>query len=179
MLGRHLDPPTGRDRSGYIGPALPAVVVARPASRLAYVRVRNPWQGNHLADGYAQLTDWLARRRVDASTGDLVGLSWENAKATPVDRLTYDLAVTVGPGVTPDGAIGIHELPAVRAVEVHCQSLRETATAWNYLYGCWIPASSYEPADGPALKRFRHRPEVLDDQAWNVDCSVALRSRWP
>ena len=179
VLRRHSDQPTDGARSGYIGQPLPALVVARPAARLAYVRVRNPWQGDHLADGYDQLTDWLARRGVDPSTGDLVGLSWESGKATPVDKLSYDLAVTVGPDITPDGDIGIHQLPAVHTVEVHCRSLPETATAWDYLYGCWLPASSYEPDDAPALKRFRRRPEVFDATAWNVDCSIALRPRWP
>ena len=139
-------PRTGIDRAPAPAPATapgtapgpdderPVSVVERPAARLAYVRVRDPWRGDNLAAGYHRLTDWLSGRGVGPSAGELVGLSWESAKATPIERLSYDLAVTVGPGVD---------------------------------------------ADLPAIKRFRRRPRVLDATAWDVDCSIALRPRWP
>ena len=172
-------PSSGRD------PLPEPRVRRRPAARVAYIRVRRPWHGGRLAEAYGRLDRWLATRDVGPAEGELIGFSWESAKATPIDVVTYDLGVTVGPHVAAaagaDGGdvIGIHELPAVTAVEVHCTSLPATAAAWDLLYGTWLPGSRYEPDDVPALKRFRRRPTVLDDAAWDVDCSVALRERWP
>lgn len=158
---------------------LEAVIVSRPSLRLAYVRVADPWQADHLAEGYARLTEHLARRGVSPGTGHLVGMSWESARATPPDRLTYDLGVTVDDDFSPDDTVGVHELAAIRAVEVRCRGLRRTVAAWEYLYRTWLPESAHEPADGPVLKRFRRRPSVLDHSAWDVDCSIGLRPRWP
>ncbi len=177
-----VDPGQGGLGTGEPSPA-PALLTWRPAISLAFVRVTDPWQGDHLAEGYASLCRWLAERGVGPNQGQLIGLTWESAKATPQERLTYDLGVTVdperSPGLAPDGEVGRHELPAGRAVEVRCRSLPETAAAWEYLYNHWLPASCWEPDDGPALKRFRRRPERLDAAAWEVDCSIGLRPRWP
>lgn len=163
----------------WTGPPIVAQLVERPASRLAYLRIRDPWQRGRLGDGYTRLISWLTDRNVDWRRRELVGVSWESAQATPIDRLVYDLGITVDPAVRSEGDVGIHEFPAVRAVEVHCESLPETGKAWDYLYGSWLPASCYEPEDVPALKRFRQPPEIFDATSWDLDCSIALRPRLP
>ncbi len=173
-----VDPTAGAIGTGAPSPAQP-VLVRRGTARVAFVRVRDPWRDDRLAAGYDRLIRWLARRGVGPEVGELVGLSWESAKATPQPQLTYDLGVTVGPHVEADGEIGIHELAAGRAVEIHCTTLPETAAAWEHLYNVWLPTSCWEPADGPAMKRFRRRPETIDASAWDVDCSIAVRPRWP
>lgn len=164
-------------RSAVADLGLTAQVVNRPACRLAYVRVRRPWQGRHLAEGYERLSAWLADRGVDGFRQELVGLSWESGKVTPLDRVVYDLGVTVPAEVEAEGEIGIHLLPAAPAVEVHCRELWVTAYAWEYLYRDWLPGSRFGPADQPAVKRFRVVPRRLDADAWDVDCSIALRPR--
>lgn len=158
-----------------VAPASGARITERPAQRLAYIRVRNPWQGDSLAIGFDRLQRWFAERELNWKTRQLVGLSWDSEKATPIERLVYDLGLTVDESVRADGEIGVHRLPAVRAVELHCKSLPETAVAWEFLYRDWLPTSGFEPDDIPATKRFRRTPEVFDDEAWDVDCSIAIR----
>ncbi len=162
-------------------PAPEVRIVEHAACRLAYVRVRDPWQGPHLADGYRRLVTWLEGEGIDWRCSQLVGMSWDNDLATPLDQLTYDLGLTLEaePTPTPTDGFGIRQLPSVRAVQIHCTSLRETAMAWEYLYRRWLPQSPDEPEDVPALKRFRVVPEQLDEHAWDVDCSIAIRRRLP
>ena len=148
-------------------------VVERQQLRLVYVRVRDPWRGSSLADGYGRLIGWLDSQNIAWRRRHLVGMSWDSDKATPLDKLVYDLGFDL-PDVAADDAFGVIELPAVRSVEISCSSLRQTALAWEQLYRDWLPRSGYEPADLPAMKRFRHAPEVFDANAWNVDCSIAL-----
>lgn len=158
----------------------PVRVVERPACRVAYVRVRDPWSGpRNLAEGYARLTARLDERGVPWRRASLLGLSWDSEKATPLERLVYDLGITVGPAFRAEGEFGVHELPAVRAAEIHCQSLLHVALAWEHLYAQWLPGSGYEPAHVPAIKRFRSTPEVFDQAAWDLDCSIALRPQGP
>jgi DNA gyrase inhibitor GyrI len=170
------------DRGGnqtLAGPELSATVVERSSCRVVYVRVRHPWRGRQLGNGYHSLTRWLGRQGIDWHNQELIGVSWESELATPLDKLVYDLGVTVSPEVSADGEFGVHKFPAVRAVEVHCQTLPATAVAWDFLYRSWLPSSPYEPGDMPAMKRFRVMPERFDASAWNVDCSIALRPRRP
>ena len=157
----------------------PPRVVRHPACKFAYIRVTSPWTGPSLAEGYERLTRWLTGQGVDWRSRALIGVSFDNDKATPLERLTYDLGFSVDNDFTVAGEVGLHALPDLQAVEVHATSLPETAVAWDYLYRAWLPTSGYEPADLPVLKRFRRAPETFDDAAWDVDCSIALRSRSP
>ncbi len=160
-------------------PPAPAVVVRRPALRVLYRRVRDPWTGSNLAHGFSEFTDQLQARGVDWRAQSLVGMSWDSEKGTPMERLAYDLGVSVGPEHRASDGLGLRELPATSAVEVHCRSLFQTAMAWDYLYAVWLPGSKYEPAEVPALKYFRRMPEVLDAPAWDLDCSIAIRPQHP
>lgn len=156
-------------------PAMHPRIVDRPACRLIYVRVRDPWSSDGLRNGYARLRGWFEAHALLEPNVELLGVSWDNEKATPLDRLHYDLGITVPDRIAAEEGFGVHEFPAVRAVEVHCSCLRDTAYAWDYLYETWLPNSAFEPAEMPALKRFRRLPMQWDREAWNVDCSIALR----
>ena len=166
----------------------PPTVVERPAATVAYLRIPEPWEGTNLADGYQRLVDGMEGLGVDWRRRPLLGMSWDSPQATAPDRLTYDLGFdladtrsVVGRSALAATGLGLVELPAVRAVEVHCRTLPDTGVAWELLYRHWFPASGSEPADLPAIKRFRAPPERLDPSAWEVDCSVALRpgrERW-
>lgn len=151
-------------------------VVDRPACTLAYVRVQNPWTGPHLAEGYAALVAHLEAIGAPWREGSLVGLSWDNELATPLDRLTYDLGISVPADLAIGEPFGRHELPAVTAVEIACSGLPAIALAWEYLYNEWLPASGREPGEVPALKRFARTPDAFGPDCWDVHCSIALRS---
>lgn len=152
----------------------PVTLVEHAACRVAYVRVQNPWSGDGLARGYARLCEAL-RGIAGPPQAALVGLSWDSEKATPIERLHYDLGFVLASDAVPPPALGIHEFPAVRAAEVHCTSLRQTASAWAFLYEQWFPTSGFEPAEMPAMKRFRQAPRAFDSGAWDLDCSIAVR----
>ena len=155
-----------------------AQVMERSACRLVYVRVQAPWTSPSLGVGFAKLTGWLHEVGVDWRREALIGWAWDNDKATDLDRLTYDLGITVPDSVVTTGDFGLFELPATRTVEVHCCSLPAIALGWDFLYRSWLPGSRYEPDNLPAMKRFRTMPEQFDDAGWDVDCSIAIRTRW-
>lgn len=161
----------------------PVLLRRRPRYRMAYVRVRDPWVGDHLAAGYADLHRWFENRGLEWDRVTIVGVSWENGKTTPIDRLVYDLGIAVAEDdqrlfdsfANDNIDLPVHDVPAVTAAEVCCRTLTETAFAWEHMYRDWLPTSGFEPADHPTVKFFRTNPQRLDHGAWHVDCSIALR----
>jgi len=161
-------------------PPFSAQLRSHGACRLAYVRMQTWFVGDALPRGFAKLTAWLQARDVDWRSTTLHGLSWDNYATTPLEKVRFDFGFPVPPHVHAEGEIGIHELPAVRAVDVHCRgSLQRIADAWDYLYDDWLPNSGYQPADLPGIKRFRTGPDVLGWNEWDLDCSIAVRPLTP
>lgn len=94
--------------------------------------------------------------------------------------MRYDFGFTVPDELQAADDIGIYELKAVHAVEVHCRGpLSRIAVAWDYLYQEWFPSSPFEPDDLPGIKRFRQRPDQLGWDEWDLDCSIAIRPLQP
>lgn len=160
------------------GPPTAPVIRHHPPARVAYVRLRKLWEDpNVFRDGYAALTAWCDEHEIAWRTLPLIGQTWDSELATPLDQVVYDLGFPVSEDVQPDETVGIHALPAVKAVEIRCRTLPEIAAAWDHLYEVWLPASDYEPDDVPPIKRFVETPEAFGADAWHVDCSIALRPR--
>ncbi len=152
----------------------------RPACRILYVRVRAPFIGAALHDGYARLTRWLEAHDVAWRELELIGLSWDNYETTPLDQVRYDLGFVVSSAVAAADEFGNHELPAMRSAEVHCVGpLSRIAVAWDHLYDTWLPQSDYEPEDLPGMKRFRKRPDELGWERYDLDCCLAVRNALP
>lgn len=164
----------GPGRFGRPDPPIDVTVRHHSAVRIAYVRLRDPFRGTMLADGYRQLGAWLASRGVSWRSAALFGISWDNYDATPLRTVRFDLGFEVGPDVHPVGEIGVLDVPAVRSVDAHSAGpLLRVAQAWDHLYLEWLPSSGYEPDDLPAMQRFRRHP--ADWTEWDVDCCIALR----
>ncbi|MEM1417650.1 MAG: AraC family transcriptional regulator [Myxococcota bacterium] len=162
------------------GPPVEARVVTHPALRLAYVRVRTPFFGPSLHAAYERLVAWLEARAVDWRAAPLVGLSWDCYQTTPLDQVSCDLGFAVPPEVQAEGEVGIHALPAVTSVDARALGpLVRIAVVWEHLYDAWLPNTAWAPADLPALKRFRRRPDEIGWETFDVDCSIALERRDP
>jgi AraC family transcriptional regulator len=170
----------GPGRFGRPDPPIEARIVSHPAARIAYVRVRDPWRGDRLRAAYQDLVRRLEDLGVDWRTRRLFGLSWDHYDATPEEQVSFDLGFDVPEDVAPGDALGVHEIPAVRAVDAHSRGpLRRVAQTWDYLYLEWFPRSSCEPRDLPPMKRFRRRPDETGWEEWDVDCSIAVRALRP
>ena len=147
-----------------------------PACRIAYIRMQTPFLGQPLRDGYAKLTGWLDARGFDWRASKLLGIGWGNYETTPIDQVQFDFGFVVPPEFKTEGEIGIQEYPELLAADVHCQGgLPRIAAAWDHLYEEWFPQSRYEPEDQPGIKRFHRRPDELGWNAYDLDCSIAVR----
>ena len=108
----------------------------------------------------------------------MVGMSWDSYDATEIDRVTFDLGFVIE-DAAPD-SLEIVELPAMTSVEAHSNgALLRIAQTWDHLYLNWLPSSQFEPADLPAIKRFRRRPDETGWEHWDVDCCIAIQRLTP
>ena len=159
---------------------LEARIVEYPPARMVYIRTATFFIGTALHDGYEELTGYLSENQVDWRRCQLLALSWDNYETTPLDQVRCDLGFVVPGTFQPESPFGVHEFPATRAVQVHCQGgLPLIAQAWDFLYDEWFPQSGFEPGDMPAIKRFRRRPDELGWDVYDVDCSIAIRPASP
>lgn len=166
----------GPGRFGQPDPPFAVEVRRHRGARIAYVRMQDAFRGNTLAKGYRSLTHWLDTKGFDWRAAQLFGISWDNYDATPPSQVRFDLGFEVPRHVEGEGGFGTLEIPAATSADVHsCGPLLRIAQAWDHLYLEWFPSSGYEPADFPALKRFRRRPDDTGWDEWDVDCSIALR----
>ena len=157
-------------------PVFEPIVRRHEGCRLAYVRVSTPFLDDKLLDeGYAALTGWFEERGVDWRALGLIGMSWDRPETTPLEQVRFDLGFPLPDGLSAAGPVSEVTLPAMRSVEIHVDDeLVYVALAWEHLYEEWFPGSGEEPADLPAMKRFRRRPEELGWHRVDLDCCIAL-----
>lgn len=166
----------GPGRFGRPDPPISTVIRRHRSVRIAYLRMRDPFRDDVLEVGYRRLIQWLEARRVAWRSAALFGISWDNYDATPLARVHFDLGFEVPDVIEPEHPITIRTLPAVTSIDAHsCGPLMRVGQAWDHLYLEWLPTSGYEPADLPAVKRFRRRPDETGWNLWDVDCTIALR----
>ncbi len=147
------------------------------ARRLAFVRVRRPFEPGALQNGYARLRQWLARREVGEAPGRLWGMSWDDVDVTPPDRIRYDLACPVPDDVEAAEGVGVRESPALRVAAAPARGdLARVARVWHHLYHRWLPTSRYEPAHHPAFERYHAWPDTMDAERWDLECCVPVVS---
>lgn len=145
------------------------------ARRLAFVRIRRPFEPGALQRGYERLRVWLIEREIERPAGALWGMSWDDVEVTPPDRIRYDLACPVPSGVEATEGVGVRESPALRvAVAPVRGDLPRVAGVWHHLYHEWLPSSAYEPDHPPPFERYRDWPETLGGAGWDLECCIPV-----
>lgn len=165
---------------------VPLRIVDQPRRHLVYARARTPFIGPPLVEAYERLVAGLDRRGIDVRSADLLGWSWDNYETTPLERVCFDFGFAVprhaydaladDPSLADDG-LGQHVFEAHRAVQARVTGDRlRIAVAWEVLYTRWLPASSFDLLDLPAIKVFERRPSETGWTAFDLWCSLALTS---
>ncbi|MEQ9398646.1 MAG: AraC family transcriptional regulator [Longimicrobiales bacterium] len=167
----HLQEMVEADR----GPTPQPRVEEIPARTVAFLRLRMPFREGVLERGYADFRAWLQARSVPEPHGELWGMSWDDVEVTPPEQIRYDFACPVPPD-TPEGdGVRVRPMPTLRVVAAHARGdLPRVARVWHHLYHHWLPRSRYEPDNLPAFERYRHWPDALTWDDWDLDCCIPV-----
>ncbi len=123
-----------------------------PARTVAYIRVRNPYQGDAVNKAVQRLVNWAEANSL--AHGQWLGYQWDNPEITPLERCVYHIAVEAE-RFTPKGEIGRFRFPPMVVAQVELRGgvdLELRALQW--LFGVWLPKSGYVPDDHPCFESF-------------------------
>ncbi len=149
-------------------------LVDQPRQRIAFVRVIDTTNMNKLVEAYQQLMNWGTAQGIIPGA-QLIGMSRDNPEITPLTQYQFDWCLVVPEGVRPRGDVSDGIIPANRYAVVYSHGdISKEYRAWKYLYDSWLPGSSCEPADSPALEQYRSYPS-LENPMFNLDCCLPVQ----
>ncbi len=128
-----------------------------PARQVAYLRVPRPFRPGVVQRAAERLVRWAAARGL--ADGQWLGYMWDDPDITPHEQCRYDVGVEVSAPFAPEGEVGRLVFPAMQVAEVEIRGgLDLELRAFDWLYGTWLPASGFVPADQPCFEAWIGRP---------------------
>jgi AraC family transcriptional regulator len=129
---------------------------------VAYIRHTGPYAGDAALFGrlFAQLMQWAGPRGLlDRPETRLLSVYHDNPEITGQQNLRLSVGVAVPPGASGSGEVNIMEIAAGEYAKASFElDDSEYGAAWNWVYSVWLPASGYQPDDGPTLECYPGRP---------------------
>lgn len=146
-----------------------------PKMTVAYVRYTGPYKGNNtLFEGlWNRLFTWAGPRGlVQQPDMKTLVIYHDDPNITSEDKLRLSVCITVPPDTKVDGDIGKMEVEQGKYVVARFNiRVTEFQQAWDWVYGKWLPASGYQPADGPCFEMY---PEPMKADKFTVDICVPV-----
>lgn len=113
------------------------------------------------AQAWEKMTAWMQQQHLFETSPRLFGFNNPNPSAGS-PNYGYEVWVTVGPDVQPQGEIGIKEFEGgLYAVARHAGSPEFLPGAWQNLLA-WVEASRYSPSHHQWLEEHLHLPNIPD-----------------
>lgn len=146
--GRLLPPFSPTKPGGY--PMYTVVTRDEPARRLVGLRHQGPY--HQIGRSFEKFTAICESRSLWVWVGPIIGIYYDDPGAVSEDRLNaFAGAQWLGPDV-PDGLTSA-ELPGGKtAVMTYKGPYSGLASAYQSLFGDWLPKSGHEPADTPCYE---------------------------
>lgn len=146
-----------------------------PATRFAYVRVRDPYTSPNLAAAWEEVDAWRAAL---PSPPVVLGMSWDDPMTVPADSCRYDLGVQLDASAPAPATASERWLPSIAIAIVNVSGdLSAVEAAWEHLYRIWLPGSKFRPSALPAIERFAADTQP-DRDRWVVDCILPIIPTW-
>jgi len=126
--------------------------------RLLFVRHVGPY--SEVSRAWGRLMSWAGMHGLFRPGMKLIGMVHDDPEITPTDKVRYDAAITVDGNVRAEGEFGVLEFaPSKYAVAAYRGPYEAMGGPYNQIYGGWLPASGYEPADAPAFEHYLNSPQ--------------------
>lgn len=136
----------------------------------AYDNVLEPW---------LQLANAVGINHALSEKVKRISIPYDSAEITPTDKLRFDACVTLE-GLSdfkPSGQIGIQTLHGGKyAVMTHHGSIEKIDSAYQILFGLWLPQSGYEPDDFPNFVLHRGIPFITQTESLVSEIYLPIKS---
>lgn len=135
-----------------------------PAMQVVFARGVGPYQ-QVAQQAWQRLCTWAGPRGLFGPNTLCLGICHDDPDVTPPDKIRYDAAMTISRPVTPEGDIGVQEIPAGRyAVTTHRGPYEKLKETWGGLCGQWLPRSGHRLRSAPSFEIYRNDPNTTPPQ---------------
>ncbi len=122
-----------------------------PPLHVAFATTIRGYDAREIGKAWKRLAAWAATHGQISRETVFLGMSFDNPDITPAGKCRYCACLTVKPETLPGRGIGLMTVPGGRHAVLRFQGReREIRRAYSWLFGVWLPASGYEPADAPS-----------------------------
>ena len=156
---RRPAPETSASRPNSPPPDEPDPVEIRTLGPMHVAFVRHIGPYNQVGPTWGKLMSWAGMRGLLGPDSHILGIVHDDPRITPADKVRYDAAVTVPPGVTPEGEVGVTDLSGGSyATILHRGHYDTIGESYDMLCGVWLPQSGREVRDEPAFEVYLNSP---------------------
>jgi AraC family transcriptional regulator len=128
-----------------------------PARRVAFMRHIGPYR--EVGETWGKLMSWAGSQGLLGPNTVALGVAHDDPDITPRDKLRYDACIAVDQSFTPEGGVGIQEIPGGDyAIVTHRGPYNTVNRTLARLCGEWLPTSGREARSAPCLGVFRNFP---------------------
>lgn len=129
----------------------------REPCTVAFVRHIGPY--DQCGAAWGKLMAWAGPKGLLGPDMECFGLSHDDPKITPPEKLRYDACLVVKPGTAAQGEIGVQQVVGGEfAVLTHRGPYENFHQSYDQLYGQWLPRSGYRCRDAPPIEAYQNDP---------------------
>ncbi len=146
---------------------------------VAYVRHIGPYKGDEaLFEGlYEKLFTWAgARDLLTFPETKVLSVYHDNPEITDEDKLRVSVCITVPENTKVDGEVGTMKIQGGKYAIGHFKIQGdEYESAWNSLYGEWLPESGFQPDDRLSFEMCLNDPHEDPKKMHIVDIHIPVK----
>jgi len=152
-----------------------------PGYRVAYVRVLDGYKQAKIRQAFKKITSWAGARDLFSKDTLVIGISYDDPKIVDADKCRYDTCITVPDNITPDGEIGIKDIPPGKYAVYHVEGIfseespNDFSKYWDDLFSIWLPESGYQPDDRDCFEIYYNDPEQHPERKFIADICIPVK----
>ena len=155
------------------------IVKKVPDITIAYIRNVGPYQGDSkLFEAlFQKLCAWAGPRGLITDTARFFACYHDDPALTSAAKLRLSIGLSVNEGVQVDGEIGKMIIPGGDyGIAYHeVKSPEQFQSAWDAVYGQWLPESGYQPNDSVCYEEYLNDPKTHPEGLMKVNIAIPLK----
>jgi AraC family transcriptional regulator len=147
-----------------------------PPSRVAFMRHVGPYE--QVGETCCRLGTWAGPRGLLGPGTRFMVIYHDDPNVTSPDRLRSDAAITVDERFTPEGEVGVEEIPGGEyAVTTYRGPYEGIGPAWGRFCGEWLPQSGRELRAAPMFDVYLNTPQTTAPEDLLTELYLPLEPR--
>jgi AraC family transcriptional regulator len=150
-----------------------------PETTVAYIRHIGAFAGEQAtwARLFQTLTQWGAARNLLRCPGtDYYTVFRDDVNITEFSKFKCDLSISVPKGTQPEGQVGVSVIAAGQyAVAQFEIDAHEYPSAWELIYGQWLPQSGFQPSGDFCFERYLNDPNMHPSKKHIIEVCIPVK----